>query len=59
MAAKIDWTAELVENLIESVRLHDVVWDTSNAWYKNKKSQESAWLEIAFECGLDGSPLNN
>ncbi|XP_046851058.1 uncharacterized protein LOC124444477 [Xenia sp. Carnegie-2017] len=51
---KIEWTPELVEALIENVSSNKVVWDTSNANYKNKNVQESAWLKIASECGLEG-----
>ena len=53
-ATKVEWTPELVEMLIESVRSNEVVWDTSSTSYKNKNAQESAWTRIADDCGLDG-----
>ena len=54
MAAKVEWTPELVEILIESVRSHKVVWDSSSSSYKNKNALESAWIQIALDCGLEG-----
>ena len=42
MAAKVEWTSDLVETLIESVHLYKVVWDTSSASYKKKTAQETA-----------------
>lgn len=54
MAAKEEWTAELVEMLTESVPSNKVVWDTSSASYKNKNLQESAWIRIAIHYGLEG-----
>ena len=45
MAAKVEWTWELVETLIESVDLYKVIWDTSSASYKNKTAQETAWCK--------------
>ena len=53
-ATKVEWTPELVEMLIESVRSNEVVWNTSSASYKNKNTQESAWTRIADDCGLEG-----
>ena len=57
MAGKVEWTPELVETLIESVRSKNVVWDTSSTSYKNKNAQESAWMQIASDCGLEGKAL--
>ena len=53
---KIEWSTELVDNLIENVRINEVVWDISNSKYKSKNAQETAWLNIARECGLEGRP---
>ena len=56
-AGKIGWTLELVETLIESVCSNNFVWDISSASYKNKNAQESAWMQIASDCGLEGKAL--
>ncbi len=53
---KIEWSTELVDNLIENVRANEVVWDISNSMYKNRNAQETAWQNIARECGLEGRP---
>ncbi len=58
MAAPIDWTPELVEMLIESVRSNKVLWDTSSSNYKNKTAQEAAWMQIAENCGREGKALS-
>ena len=51
MAAKVEWTPEIVEFLIESVRSQKVVWDSS---YTSKNALESAWVQMAIDCGLEG-----
>ena len=43
IATKVDWTPELVELIIECIRSHKVVWDSSSTGYKNKSALESAW----------------
>ncbi len=53
---KTEWSTELVDNLIENVRANEVVWDISNSMYKNRNAQETAWQNIARECGLEGRP---
>ena len=54
MAAKVKWTPEIVEFLIESVRSQKVVWDSRFNSYKSKNALESAWVQIAIDCGLEG-----
>ena len=54
MAAKVEWTLEIVELLIESVRSQKGVWDSSCNAYKSKNALESAWVQIAIDCGLEG-----
>ena len=55
---KVEWSTELVETLIENVRLNQVVWDLSHPSYKSKNAQEAAWIEIARECGLQERPCS-
>ena len=54
MAAKVEWTPEIVEFLIESVRSQKVVWDSRCNSYKSKNVLKSAWVQIAIDCGLEG-----
>ena len=56
-ACKIDWNNGLVEALIGNVRDNEVVWNTSSPQYKNKNTQEAAWVKISNEIGLEGRPL--
>ena len=46
-----------VKMLTKSVCSSKVVRDISNASYKNKTAQESAWMRIASDCGLEGKAL--
>ena len=54
MAAKVEWTPKIVEFLIESVRSQKVVWDSRCNSHKSKNALESAWVQIAIDCGLEG-----
>ena len=54
MAAKVEWTPEIVEFLIESVRSQKVFWDSRCNSYKSKNALESAWVQIAIDCCLEG-----
>ena len=44
MAAKAEWTPEIMELLTESVRSQNIVWDSSCNGYKRKNALESAWV---------------
>ena len=55
---KVEWSTELVETLIEKVRLKLVVWDLSHPSYKSKNAQKAAWIEIAPVCGLQERPCS-
>ena len=41
--SKIDWNNDFVWALIDSMNENEVVWQTSQASYKNKHLQEAAW----------------
>ena len=53
---KIDWNIDLVGALIEQVHENETVWNTASRLYKNKNSQEAAWLRISSNIGLEGRP---
>ena len=44
-----------MELLIASVRSQKVVWDSSCNGHKSKNSLDSAWVQIAIDCGLEGN----
>eukprot|EP00795_Rhopilema_esculentum_P008399 gene8399-14377_t len=54
--AKIDWSNELVEKLIDVVQNKEVVWKKFHTPYRNKNAQEWAWMETAKSLGLEGRP---
>ena len=54
--SKIDWNNDLVGALIEQVHENEVVWNTASKMYKNKNTQEAAWLKISSNIGLEGRP---
>ena len=54
MAAKVEWTPEKVEFLIESILSQKVVWDSSCNSYTSKNALESPWVQTAIDCGLRG-----
>ena len=54
MAAKVEWTPEIVEFLIKNVRSQKVVWDSRCNGNKSKNALESAWVQIAIDCCLEG-----
>lgn len=42
-----DWNQEQVVNLIDLYRERPVLWDPTNADYKNRNLKDYAWTEIA------------
>ena len=57
MAAKVEWTSDLVETLIESVHLYKVAWDTQQCKLQEQNCTGINMMQIASDCGLEGKAL--
>uniref|UniRef100_A0A1X7V7D1 MADF domain-containing protein n=1 Tax=Amphimedon queenslandica TaxID=400682 RepID=A0A1X7V7D1_AMPQE len=47
------WTQVTEENLIDSVRALQCIWDVSSKVYKDQRARENAWMEVVQKEGIE------
>ncbi|XP_055847014.1 uncharacterized protein LOC129912683 [Episyrphus balteatus] len=55
--AKFYWEDEIVFFLIEKVHKTPFMWDTANAFYKNRLKKQQFWFRIAIEINKKFNPV--